>query len=290
MTAVSKPYFRTPFIYETKIDFKRCNFCAVEPFCSYNFNRSMKHALNRTVTDSDTADFSSSLVNRRLSGKHIVVVSKNIKNFEGAQRNLPGTDSPLRYPSLTRFASDGGNTRTTALIKSAGVINISPEGDFKEAEYSITDLSCDKFMGLMPLEIGNLVNTRSLKLSHNCLSGIIPTTFSNLKGIGSMDLSFNKLSGGIPSQLANTSGLGSFNVSFNNLSGMKPQANHIQTSHEETKIRFFVRNLYSEATLPVLEYSASLKSPSGEIFMTPADLMRAVVLYRVSSLFPECGV
>ncbi|KAK3006057.1 hypothetical protein RJ639_016675 [Escallonia herrerae] len=28
----------------------------------------------------------------------------------------------------------------------------------------------------------------------------------------------------------------------------------------------------------VLEYSASLKSPSGEIFMTPADLMRAVVL------------
>ncbi|KAK2993533.1 hypothetical protein RJ640_007365 [Escallonia rubra] len=90
------------------------------------------------------------------------------------------------------------------------------------AVYSVTDLSCDKFMGLMPLEIGNLVNTRSLKLSHNCLSGIIPTTFSNLKGIGSMDLSFNKLSGGIPSQLANTNGLGSFNVSFNNFSGMIP--------------------------------------------------------------------
>ncbi|KAK2968382.1 hypothetical protein RJ640_015378 [Escallonia rubra] len=119
------------------------------------------------------------------------------------------------------------------------------------AVYSVTDLSCDKFMDLMPLEIGNLVNTRSLKLSHNCLSGIIPTTFSNLKGIGSTDLSFNKISGGIPSQLANTNGLGSFNVSFNNLSGMIPQANHIQTSHEQMKIHFFVRNLYSEAALPV---------------------------------------
>ncbi|KAK2968376.1 hypothetical protein RJ640_015372 [Escallonia rubra] len=101
--------------------------------------------------------------------------------------------------------------------------------------FSVIDLSCNKFTGLMPLVIGNIVDTKSPKLSHDCLRGIIPTTFSNLKGIGSMDLSFNKLSGGSPSQLANTDGLGSFNLSFNNLSGMIPQANHIQTSDEISK-------------------------------------------------------
>ncbi|KAK3032235.1 hypothetical protein RJ639_035528 [Escallonia herrerae] len=31
------------------------------------------------------------------------------------------------------------------------------------------------------------------------------------------------------------------------------------------------------AVVPVFEYFASIKSPTGEIFMTPADLMRAVV-------------
>ncbi|KAK2983024.1 hypothetical protein RJ640_001107 [Escallonia rubra] len=101
--------------------------------------------------------------------------------------------------------------------------------------FSVIDLSCDKLTGLMTLVIGNIVDTKSPKLSYNCLRGIIPTTFSNLKGIASMDLSFNKLSGGIPSQLANIDGLGSFNVSFNNLSGMIPQANHIQTSDEMSK-------------------------------------------------------
>lgn len=65
-------------------------------------------------------------------------VSKSIKNSEGAQHNSPGVLSPLRYPSRTRFDSDGGKTGTTARIKSAGVINVSPLSAMKEAKYSNT--------------------------------------------------------------------------------------------------------------------------------------------------------
>lgn len=65
-------------------------------------------------------------------------VSKSIKNFEGAHCSSPGLLSPLRYPSLTRCDSDGGNTGTTALIRSAGVINISPSSASKDAKYSNT--------------------------------------------------------------------------------------------------------------------------------------------------------
>lgn len=65
-------------------------------------------------------------------------VSKSIKNSEGEQSNWPGIFSPFRYPPRTLDASDGGNTGTTARIKSAGVINTSPEGDRKDAKYSNT--------------------------------------------------------------------------------------------------------------------------------------------------------
>ena len=51
-----------------------------------------------------------------------LLVSKSMKNWEGAHCNWPGTDSPLRKPSLTRFDLDDGNTGTTARIKSAGVM------------------------------------------------------------------------------------------------------------------------------------------------------------------------
>lgn len=65
-----------------------------------------------------------------------LLVSKSIKNVDGAQRNSPGSCSPLKYPSLTISESDGGKTGTTALIKSAGVMHTSPSGFLDDAKYS----------------------------------------------------------------------------------------------------------------------------------------------------------
>ncbi|KAK2981687.1 hypothetical protein RJ640_002996 [Escallonia rubra] len=173
------------------------------------------------------------------------------------------------YPILPSSVSyvDDYNRATTlftssnqeALIKvTTKSIPLTYQGKILDV-FSVIDLSCDKLTGLMTLVIGNIVDTKSPKLSYNCLRGIIPTTFSNLKGIGSMDLSFNKLSGGIPSQLANTDGLGSFNVSFNNLSGMIPQANYIQTSDELSKRKSASFRLYS------------LQGPGSSSFLTYID-------------------
>lgn len=65
-----------------------------------------------------------------------LLVSKSIKKFDGLQCKSPGLRSPLKYPSLMILDSDGGNTGTTARIKSAGNINTSPSGLRKDAKYS----------------------------------------------------------------------------------------------------------------------------------------------------------
>ncbi|GLT68135.1 hypothetical protein SLA2020_403930 [Shorea laevis] len=84
------------------------------------------------------------------------------------------------------------------------------------------DLSCNKLIGLIPHELGNLSEIHSLNVSHNNLTGSIPSTFSNLKQIESLDLSFNNLNGEIPSQLIELNCLEVFSVAHNNLSGIIP--------------------------------------------------------------------
>ena len=67
-----------------------------------------------------------------------LLVSNSIKNSEGGQCSLLLMSSPFKYPPLTTSASDGGNTGTTALIRSDAVMYTSPEGDLNDAKYSNT--------------------------------------------------------------------------------------------------------------------------------------------------------
>ncbi|KAH9687649.1 Receptor-like protein 13 [Citrus sinensis] len=85
------------------------------------------------------------------------------------------------------------------------------------------DLSCNKLIGHIPPQIGNLTRIQTLNLSHNNLIGSIPSTFSNLKQIESLDLSYNKLNGKIPHQLVELNALAVFSVAYNNLSGEIPE-------------------------------------------------------------------
>ncbi|KAH9753648.1 Receptor-like protein 13 [Citrus sinensis] len=85
------------------------------------------------------------------------------------------------------------------------------------------DLSCNKLIGHIPSQIGNLTRIQTLNLSHNNLTGSIPSTFSNLKQIESLDLSYNKLNGEIPHQLVELKTLEVFSVAYNNLSGEIPE-------------------------------------------------------------------
>ncbi|XP_024039490.1 probable LRR receptor-like serine/threonine-protein kinase At1g34110 [Citrus clementina] len=85
------------------------------------------------------------------------------------------------------------------------------------------DLSCNKLIGHIPPQVGNLTRIQTLNLSHNNLTGLIPSTFSNLKQIESLDLSYNKLNGKIPHQLVELKELAVFSVAYNNLSGEIPE-------------------------------------------------------------------
>ncbi|XP_073265362.1 cuscuta receptor 1-like [Populus alba] len=85
------------------------------------------------------------------------------------------------------------------------------------------DLSCNKFSGAIPPELGNLRELLALNLSHNNLTGSIPATFSNLQRIESLDLSYNNLNGVIPQKLHEMTTLEVFSVAHNNLSGNTPE-------------------------------------------------------------------
>ncbi|XP_039145755.1 receptor-like protein 15 isoform X2 [Dioscorea cayenensis subsp. rotundata] len=85
--------------------------------------------------------------------------------------------------------------------------------------FSGIDLSCNKLVGQIPIEIGDMAWLLALNLSNNMLHGPIPHTLSRLTEIESLDLSHNMLAGRIPSQLAELHFIEFFSVAYNNLSG-----------------------------------------------------------------------
>ncbi|KAJ4839812.1 hypothetical protein Tsubulata_027068 [Turnera subulata] len=109
------------------------------------------------------------------------------------------------------------------------VIEFTTKGGYYSYKGSIlnlmsgVDLSCNRFTGEIPPELGNMRGLRALNLSHNNLTGAIPTTFSNLKQTESLDLSHNGLTGAIPQQLTELHSLAVFSVAYNNLSGNTPE-------------------------------------------------------------------
>ncbi|XP_014511797.1 receptor-like protein 12 [Vigna radiata var. radiata] len=95
--------------------------------------------------------------------------------------------------------------------------------------FTVIDLSCNKFEGLIPGGLGQLNAVHILNLSHNTFSGSIPSSFGNMKDLESLDLSNNNLSGSIPTQLAHLSFLSFLNLSCNHLMGRIPTGTQIQS-------------------------------------------------------------
>ncbi|KAM0028250.1 putative non-specific serine/threonine protein kinase [Helianthus debilis subsp. tardiflorus] len=91
------------------------------------------------------------------------------------------------------------------------------------------DLSSNKLVGDIPVELTALYALVGLNLSNNHLSGRIPDNIGNMKALFSLDLSGNKLSGLIPPSIAALHFLSYLNLSNNNLSGQIPTGNQLQT-------------------------------------------------------------
>jgi hypothetical protein len=95
--------------------------------------------------------------------------------------------------------------------------------------FTSIDLSCNKFNGSIPDEIGELKLLYALNLSNNAFAGAIPSSLSNLSEVESLDLSHNTLSGQIPVQLTKLTFLSFLNLSNNQLEGRIPSSNQFST-------------------------------------------------------------
>ncbi|XP_019167428.1 PREDICTED: brassinosteroid LRR receptor kinase-like isoform X2 [Ipomoea nil] len=92
----------------------------------------------------------------------------------------------------------------------------------------LIDLSSNKLVGEIPVEITDLHMLNSLNLSRNKLTGFIPDKIGEMRSLESLDLSNNQLSGAIPPTLASISFLAHLDLSNNNLSGCIPLGTQLQ--------------------------------------------------------------
>ncbi|XP_057789537.1 putative receptor like protein 25 [Salvia miltiorrhiza] len=103
-------------------------------------------------------------------------------------------------------------------------------------DFTIIDLSSNKFSGTIPHSIGNMNSLRYLNFSHNNLMGHIPASLGNISVLESLDLSSNKLDGGIPSELTRLTFLAKLNLSMNDLVGQIPQSNQFSTFENDSYV------------------------------------------------------
>jgi Leucine-rich repeat (LRR) protein len=100
--------------------------------------------------------------------------------------------------------------------------------------FTTIDLSCNKFEGKIPEELGRLTILILLNLSHNSLTGHIPLSLENLSELESIDLSSNKLTGEIPTQLTSLTFLAKLNLSQNQLIGPIPRGKQFDTFENDS--------------------------------------------------------
>ncbi|XP_023768455.2 receptor-like protein EIX1 [Lactuca sativa] len=98
------------------------------------------------------------------------------------------------------------------------------------------DLSSNKLVGEIPVELTALSLLVGLNLSNNHLRGGIPESVGKMKKLETLDFSKNKLSGSIPPSMAALTFLSHLNLSHNNLSGQIPTGNQLQTLIDDPSI------------------------------------------------------
>ncbi|CAI9299663.1 unnamed protein product [Lactuca saligna] len=98
------------------------------------------------------------------------------------------------------------------------------------------DLSSNKLVGEIPVELTALSMLIGLNLSNNHLSGRIPENIGNMTRLESLDLSGNKLTGTIPPSMAALTFLSHLNLSHNNLWGRIPTGHQLQTLIDDPSI------------------------------------------------------
>ncbi|CAJ2653692.1 unnamed protein product [Trifolium pratense] len=173
------------------------------------------------LTDIQLLDLSEN----NLSGR----IFKCLKNFSAMSHNFSSTRTVglELYYSRSVYAFDSGSSfDLTAFLMWKG-----EERLFKNNMLILRsiDLSSNQLTGVIPEEIGSLIELVSLNLSRNNLSGEITSKIGKLTSLDSLDLSKNYLFGPIPPSLSQIDRLAMLNLSDNNLSGRIPIGTQLQS-------------------------------------------------------------
>ncbi|KAF5771119.1 putative leucine-rich repeat-containing, plant-type, leucine-rich repeat domain superfamily [Helianthus annuus] len=144
--------------------------------------------------------------------------TKYLQNFN-AMKNVVKKNTKPEYVST-------GSIYYSIIVTVKGVDQYFPQ---LSVQYTIVDLSGNKFEGEIPNIIGNLKSLIVLNLSHNSLTGQIPHSLGNISEIESLDLSWNQLTGEIPQSLVDLTFLEFLNLSQNHLVGHVPQGKQFDT-------------------------------------------------------------
>ncbi|XP_052622731.1 receptor-like protein 48 [Lactuca sativa] len=159
--------------------------------------------------------------------------SSNLQILDLAHNNLEGT-IPICLRKLKAMVSNSGSGHIDYSLDYD--VNVDQVMKGVDLEYTKTwymvynmDLSSNKLVGEIPVELTALSKLVGLNLSNNHLTGYIPDNIGNMMNLFSLDLSRNELIGMIPPSMTALTFLSHLNLSHNNLSGRIPTGRQLQT-------------------------------------------------------------
>ncbi|OEL33878.1 putative LRR receptor-like serine/threonine-protein kinase [Dichanthelium oligosanthes] len=139
--------------------------------------------------------------------KRLAMVNLSVNSLDGS---IP---SEILSISSLSLGLDLSNNNLTGMI---------PPEIGKLINLVLLNVSSNKLSGEIPAALGQCVVLSSLQMEGNMLTGIIPQSLHELKSIQQLDLSENNLSGQIPEFFVNFSSLYHLNLSYNKLEGPIP--------------------------------------------------------------------
>nr|KAJ0191573.1 hypothetical protein LSAT_V11C800410390 [Lactuca sativa] len=166
--------------------------------------------------------------------------NSNLQILDLAYNNLTGTIPPCVGNLNGMVVSHSIYEHYPDFDSDKNVIQVMKGVDL---EYTTTwrmvynmDLSSNKLVGEIPVELTALSMLVGLNLSNNHLRGGIPESIGKMMNLETLDFSKNKLSGSIPPSMAALNFLSHLNLSHNNLSGQIPTGNQLQTLIDDPSI------------------------------------------------------
>ncbi|KAF7813010.1 receptor-like protein EIX2 [Senna tora] len=159
-------------------------------------------------------------------------IFKCLKNFTAMARESSSTNIVSPF-----ISSDGSTPFYQYYLNTLLTWKGSQQSIKNSKQLKSIDLSSNGLTGVIPIELGDLVELVSLNLSRNNLRGEIPYDIGRLVSLEFLDLSRNHLHGSIPSSLARIDRLSMLDLSHNRLSGRIPISTQLQSfnasSYEE---------------------------------------------------------